>query len=46
MVIKHNIIVAPTVDAGIKALALGKSARSDVRGNVGKHVPRSKGGKA
>ena len=46
MVIKHNIIVAPTVDAGIKALALGKSARSDVRGNVGRHVPRSKGGKA
>jgi hypothetical protein len=45
IVIKHNIIVAPTVDAGIKALALGKSARSDVRGNVGKHVPRSKGGK-
>jgi len=45
MVIKHNIIVAPTVEAGIKALALGKSARSDVRGNVGKHVPRSKGGR-
>ena len=45
MVIKHNIIVAPTVDAGIKALALGKSARSDVRGNVGNHVPRSKGGR-
>ena len=45
MVIKHNIIVAPTVGAGIKALALGKSARSDVRGNVGNHVPRSKGGR-
>jgi len=46
MVIKHNIIVAPNVNAGIKALALGKSARSDVRGNVGNYVPRSKGGKA
>jgi len=45
MVIKHSIIVAPTVELGIKALALGKSARSDVRGWVGKYVPKSKGGK-
>ena len=46
MVIKHNIIVAPNVGLGIKALSQGRSARSIVKGNVGQHVPRSRGGTA
>jgi hypothetical protein len=46
IVIKHNIIVAPTVDAGIKALSQGRSARSIVQGGVGQYVPRARGGKA
>jgi hypothetical protein len=46
LVLKHNVIVAPNTEAGIKALKVGRSARSVVEGHLSRYIPKSKGGVA
>jgi hypothetical protein len=46
LVMKHNVIVAPNTEAGIKALKAGRSARSKVEGVLAQYIPKSKGGEA